>query len=238
MAPKSGTRRSRLGPNWEHHRPSSSSRSPSHDSHFFKIILPSTMHEMKLRLPDKFVREFGDELSNVATLTVPNGCVWQVGLEKANNNIWVRDGWQDFVGYHSINYGYFLVFKYKGNSKFHVLVFDMTATEIKYPSNGGKTRQGNSNENKMSTPHELNPKHENLPAEFAGYLCQQKFVKLQASSGKQWLGRLYFKNGSTSPKTIRWHTFCSDNDIKEGDVCVLELVKRKDVVLKVSIFPK
>ena len=112
------------------------------------------------RLPDKFVREFGDELSNVATLTVPNGCVWQVGLEKANNNIWVRDGWQDFVGYHSINYGYFLVFKYKGNSKFHVLVFDMTATEIKYPSNGGKTRQGNSNENKMSTPHELNPKHE------------------------------------------------------------------------------
>jgi len=57
-----------------------------------------------------------------------------VRLEKANNNIWVRGGWWDFVEHHSINYGYFLVFKYKGNSRFHVLVFDMTATEIKYPS--------------------------------------------------------------------------------------------------------
>jgi hypothetical protein len=50
MAPKSTTRRSTLGPNRNGHGPSSSSPSrcrPS-QSHFFKIILPSTMHEMKL----------------------------------------------------------------------------------------------------------------------------------------------------------------------------------------------
>ncbi|KAK9993955.1 hypothetical protein SO802_023658 [Lithocarpus litseifolius] len=115
---------------------------------------------MALRLPEKFVREYGNKLSNVATLTAPNGSIWQVRLEKANNNIWFRGGWRDFVDYHSINYGYFLVFKYKGNSKFHVLVFDMTATEIEYPSSRDKKRQGNLKENGMSTSRELCVKHE------------------------------------------------------------------------------
>jgi len=85
------------------------------------------------RIPEKFVREFGDELSDVATLTVPNDHIWQVRLEKANKEIWFQDGWQDFMESHSIHYGYFLVFRYEGNSKFHVLVFDNTATEIHYP---------------------------------------------------------------------------------------------------------
>jgi hypothetical protein len=85
------------------------------------------------RIPEKFVREFGDELSDVATLTVPNnGHFWQVGLEKANKEIWFQNGWQDFMESHSILYGYFLVFRYEGSSKFHVLVFDNTATEIRY----------------------------------------------------------------------------------------------------------
>jgi hypothetical protein len=36
------------------------------------------------RIPGKFVREFGYELSNVVTLTVLNGNFWQVWLEKAS----------------------------------------------------------------------------------------------------------------------------------------------------------
>ena len=75
------------------------------------------------------------ELSMVATLTVPYGGIWQVGLKKVDNNIWFCNGWQDFVEYHSICYGYFLVFRYEGNSSFHVLIFDKTTTEIQYPLN-------------------------------------------------------------------------------------------------------
>jgi hypothetical protein len=85
------------------------------------------------RIPEKFVREFGDELFAVATLTTPNGHFWKVRLEKSDKEIWFHDGWQDFVDYYSIHYGYFLVFRYEGNSIFHVLVFDNTATEIEYP---------------------------------------------------------------------------------------------------------
>jgi hypothetical protein len=46
--------------------------------------------------------------------------------------IWFQNGWQDFMESHSILYGYFLFFRYEGSSKFHVLVFDNTATEIQY----------------------------------------------------------------------------------------------------------
>ena len=71
--------------------------------------------------------------SMVATLTAPYGGIWQVGLKKVDNNIWFCNGWQDFVEYHSICYGYFLVFRYEGNSSFHVLIFDKTTIEIQYP---------------------------------------------------------------------------------------------------------
>ena len=75
------------------------------------------------------------KLSTVATLIAPYGGIWQVGLKKAYNNIWFCNSWQDFVEYHSICYGYFLVFIYEGNSSFHVLIFDKTTTEIQYPPN-------------------------------------------------------------------------------------------------------
>jgi hypothetical protein len=85
------------------------------------------------RIPGKFIREFGYELFDVVALTILNGHFWQVWLEKANREIWFDDGWQDFMEYHSLYSCYFLVFSYEGNSKFHVFMFDNTATEIQYP---------------------------------------------------------------------------------------------------------
>ncbi|XP_059665156.1 uncharacterized protein LOC132311301 [Cornus florida] len=106
---------------------------PRPSSKFFKIILHSSIHEKKLRIPEKFVRKYGDELSAVSILTVPTGQVSHVALEKTDKMIWFCDGWQQFMEHHSISYGSFLVFKYKGNSSFDVLIFDLTATEIQYP---------------------------------------------------------------------------------------------------------
>ncbi|KAH7575164.1 hypothetical protein JRO89_XS02G0056500 [Xanthoceras sorbifolium] len=102
-------------------------------SHFFKVILNSTLEDKKLRIPEKFVRIFGDELSAIATLTIPNGRVWQVGLTKDERKIWFDGGWNEFVQYHSIGVGHFLVFKYKKNSNFSVLIFDKSACETQYP---------------------------------------------------------------------------------------------------------
>ncbi|KAH9695822.1 B3 domain-containing transcription factor VRN1 [Citrus sinensis] len=87
----------------------------------------------KMRIPPFFARKFGHELTDAATLTLPNGRQSQVSLKKDGRNVWFRDGWHEFVEIHSITPGYFLVFKYEKNSRFQVHIFDTTACEIKYP---------------------------------------------------------------------------------------------------------
>ena len=140
-------------------------------------------------IPEQFVREFGNELSTVAKLTVPHGHIWQVGLEKADKSIWFCDGWKDFAEYHCICYGYFLVFRYEGNSNFHVLVFDKTATEIQYPlskncnledqveivelDDAYISMHDKLNENEISNSEQFPSKHEEV---------KEKFVKKKFSS--------------------------------------------------------
>ncbi|KAL5855705.1 hypothetical protein ACOSQ4_005507 [Xanthoceras sorbifolium] len=104
-------------------------------SHFYKVILPETIADKKLRIPEKFVREFGDELSDVVRFIVPNGQVWRVGLMKDGRNVWFHDGWHHFIEYYSITARCILVFKYEKNSNFHVLIFNLSACEILYPRN-------------------------------------------------------------------------------------------------------
>ncbi|KAH9695825.1 B3 domain-containing transcription factor VRN1 [Citrus sinensis] len=101
--------------------------------HFFKVILPSPPRDKKLMIPPLFAIKFGHELTNAATLTLPNGRQSQVSLKKDGRNVWFRDGWHEFVEIHSITPGYFLVFKYEKNSRFRVHIFDTTACEIKCP---------------------------------------------------------------------------------------------------------
>ncbi|KAJ6892028.1 B3 domain-containing transcription factor VRN1-like [Populus alba x Populus x berolinensis] len=100
--------------------------------HFFKIVFPSTLKDKKLRIPREFVEKFGEGLSDIAKVAVPNGDEWQVGITKEHNNIWFDEGWQEFVEHHSIGSGYLVVFRYRGDSNFSVLIFDMTACEIQY----------------------------------------------------------------------------------------------------------
>ncbi|KAE8711730.1 B3 domain-containing protein REM19 [Hibiscus syriacus] len=88
------------------------------------------------RIPNKFVKRFGDELASIATLAVPGGRQWLVELWKDDKKIWLDSGWNTFVEHYSICIGYFLVFKYEGNSRFDVNVYNLKASEIDYLSNG------------------------------------------------------------------------------------------------------
>lgn len=103
-------------------------------SYFFKVILAFTIEDKKMKIPPNFVERFGDELSYVATLTNPKGYVMRVGITKEDGNIWFDDGWNEFVEYHSIGVGYFVVFQYRENSKFQVFIYNTTTCEIEYPS--------------------------------------------------------------------------------------------------------
>ncbi|KAJ7967395.1 B3 domain-containing transcription factor VRN1 [Quillaja saponaria] len=101
---------------------------------FHKLIVPSTIQSRQLRIPEYFLRKFGNGLSAIAMLTVPDGNVWRVGLKKADNKFWFHDGWQAFAEHYSIRVGYFLVFRYQGNSSFNVHIFNLATSEINYPS--------------------------------------------------------------------------------------------------------
>jgi hypothetical protein len=85
------------------------------------------------RIPDEFITRFGNELKNVATIIVPDGCVWEMELKKCDEHVFFCNRWQEFVEYYSIGYGSYLSFKYEGNSKFSVIIFDATSVEICYP---------------------------------------------------------------------------------------------------------
>ncbi|KAL2468395.1 B3 domain-containing transcription factor VRN1 [Forsythia ovata] len=101
---------------------------------FFQVILPTITAQQKLKLPDKYVEEFGHGLSDVVRLTDSIGGVWCVRLEKEEETIWFHHGWKKFYEDHSIKHGYFVVFKYRGNSSFKVHIFDLTATEVHSPT--------------------------------------------------------------------------------------------------------
>ncbi|KAF6177078.1 hypothetical protein GIB67_015953 [Kingdonia uniflora] len=73
------------------------------------------------------------ELSNVARLYVPSGKVWDVKVWKDNGKTWFQDGMQEFMEYNSISEWHVLVFRYDGNSQFHVVIFNKSASEIEYP---------------------------------------------------------------------------------------------------------
>ncbi|KAL5788441.1 hypothetical protein ACOSP7_005390 [Xanthoceras sorbifolium] len=102
---------------------------------FHKLILSSTIQERRLRIPENFVKKFKHDLSMAATLTVPNGYVSRVGLRRLDNKVWFYDGWQEFMERFSIGVGYFLVFRYQGNSAFNVYIFNLPSSEINYQSN-------------------------------------------------------------------------------------------------------
>ncbi|KAL2472196.1 B3 domain-containing transcription factor VRN1 [Abeliophyllum distichum] len=107
---------------------------PDLPTRFFKVILPTITAQQKLKLPDKYVEEFGHRISDVVRLTDSVGGVWGVRLEEEEETIWFHHGWKKFYEDHSIKHGYFVLFKYKGNSCFKVRIFDLRATEVHYPT--------------------------------------------------------------------------------------------------------
>lgn len=95
------------------------------------------------QIPNKFVRMYGDTLSDSIRLELPCGLRWDVGLTKCDGKVWIGEGrWADFSNHYSLGHGYLLVFRYEGNSRFHVLIFDKSTTEIDYlPKPNGVEKQ-------------------------------------------------------------------------------------------------
>ena len=76
-----------------------------------------------------------------------------------------------------------------------------------------------------------------VPAEFAVTCLNtvSKVIKLKVCDGREWLVGCIHRNGRVVSLSKGWGVFARQNHLEEGDVCVFELTRVKDV-LKVSIF--
>lgn len=79
------------------------------------------------------MRRYGHNLpADRVFVQVPDGPLWNVKLIMSNGETWLENGWPKFRDYHSITIGNFLLFDYDGTSRFNVLIFDTSSTEIQY----------------------------------------------------------------------------------------------------------
>ncbi|XP_074335563.1 B3 domain-containing transcription factor VRN1-like [Apium graveolens] len=100
---------------------------------FFKIILSDIGSRSKLMIPRNFARIFGENLKDSILLHAPNGSVWSIDLERHEGGVWLQNGWPEFAKFYSICVGYLLVLEYQGDSRFQLLIFDPSSSEIDYP---------------------------------------------------------------------------------------------------------
>lgn len=84
-------------------------------------------------IPRKFARIFGENLNDSIFLNASGGSVWPIDLERHEGKVWMQNGWPEFAKFYSICVGYLLLFEYQGDSKFQVLIFDPSSSEIEYP---------------------------------------------------------------------------------------------------------
>lgn len=105
------------------------------DDSFHILISYLTQISVVQNIPKVFVMKYWDNLSNPVSLELPsgNGSAWKVDLKRLDGQVWFDKGWADLSEFYSLEKGYWLVFGYKGNSKFCVCIFDRTCTEINYP---------------------------------------------------------------------------------------------------------
>ncbi|KAF3438872.1 hypothetical protein FNV43_RR17147 [Rhamnella rubrinervis] len=89
---------------------------------------------LTLLVPEKFVRKFEKSLQSPVILKLPSGLEWKVKLTSCNGKVWLQKGWPEFADHLSVRRGHLLLFRYEGNSHFHVIIFDTSATEIDYPT--------------------------------------------------------------------------------------------------------
>ena len=77
--------------------------------------------------------KYGKTLSNQVFVKLPCGSEWEIELIKSDRFVWFQKGWPEFAKHYSIGFGHFIVFRYKGDSRFDAFILDKTTVEIDYP---------------------------------------------------------------------------------------------------------
>ncbi|KAE8778049.1 B3 domain-containing protein [Hordeum vulgare] len=101
---------------------------------FFTIILEKSSSRQVL--PDNFVKMLDDHRpQNIKLRQAGNGLrkLWDVEVVfDTDGSMYLDRGWKQFVRAYDLRHGYFLVFRYDGNTTFAVKVFNTTMCRRRY----------------------------------------------------------------------------------------------------------
>jgi len=95
----------------------------------FCTFLPAD-YKSRLRIPRKFVDEYGNQLREHIVLEGPSGQIWLVNRDPEMNLV---KGWESFVSDHNLQAGEFLVFNMDNASFFKVHIYGKGGGEKHIP---------------------------------------------------------------------------------------------------------
>ncbi|CAM0885271.1 unnamed protein product [Alopecurus aequalis] len=94
---------------------------------FIRQINGNFMHSMVI--PDRVVKYFGGKLPGTVKLEAANGNIYDVGVTESMNRKLLQSGWATFVDANKLEENYSLMFRYLGNARFQVTIFDSSGKE-------------------------------------------------------------------------------------------------------------
>ncbi|KAK1630704.1 hypothetical protein QYE76_005019 [Lolium multiflorum] len=83
----------------------------------------------RLRIPQDFVRWFGEIPSNIIVKT-NSSCNWRMTTVREGDDAYIDHGWAGFTVAHQLQVGQFLIFKKVSSFEYSVVIFDQTFTEV------------------------------------------------------------------------------------------------------------
>ncbi|KAF2316587.1 hypothetical protein GH714_041928 [Hevea brasiliensis] len=251
------------------------------------------------KLPVKFVRKYGDELSDVAKLIAPNGLIWEVGLTKGamiicsskgasskkrdyattqqnlarpvfgSGNLGINKSFKDAASAEKRKFQQ--EYQKKGENcemedlpnandsnldgidsspgceEFNIFTSKQFYATLSKISPESKKAVDAAMECKPKNPaflvilrqHFVGDNAMHVPSAFAKSFLRNisEMIKVQDSNGGEWIIHTdcYWRGGYLSLRG-GWAKFFSDNELVVGDVCLFELIRKKNVALKVSVF--
>ncbi|KAF7043896.1 hypothetical protein CFC21_053198 [Triticum aestivum] len=97
------------------------------EKHFLMFIVDDCGQEMIV--PDEFLRRFRGKIPREIRLQTRNGHSYTIGVAKYPDKLVLQAGWETFVKTYDLHMDDCVVFRYKGNSQFDVIVFDRFGRE-------------------------------------------------------------------------------------------------------------
>ncbi|KAJ3693251.1 hypothetical protein LUZ60_008731 [Juncus effusus] len=115
---------------------------------FFRVLIPNPF--AKLYMPKKFRKKYLDKNpQSKATLLSPQGKFWHMDFIQEGENLYLETGvWSDFAKSLDLKTGYFVIFRYEGNSVFTVKVFDDSCCLKEYDELDSETDSESENSDK------------------------------------------------------------------------------------------